>query len=345
MRVLLVKLTSMGDLIHALPALSDAKRAIPDIEFDWVIDKDFSEVATWHDSVSTIIPSAHRYWSKAWCHHFANGDLSAFLKKLRAQRYDLVLDAQNNLKSAVVTRLTRGPRVGLDRHSVNEWGAQFAYQIKYKVDPKKHAVRRMRELFAQALGYDCPDDAPNFAINRERCVKPDLNLPEQYLMFVHNASWVTKLWPETYWQQLIRIATQAGHTVLLPSGNQAERERAERLARGHDAVIALPHLRLSEIAYLLDHAEAAVCVDTGLSHLCAALDTPSVTIYGATDSGLIGATGQNQIHLQSAFACAPCNKKRCFYQGESQVKPACYAEITPEGVWQQLQVAKPRLEY
>lgn len=334
MHVLLVKLTSMGDLIHALPAITDATRAIPGIRFDWIIDESFQEVALWHPAVESIIPSAHRRWRKNYRQHWS--EIKTFIQRVRAKRYDVVIDGQTNLKAALVTAITRGTKCGFDKASAREYPAHWVYQRKISHSKQDHAVLRLRSLFAQALNYPLPNTAPEFGIDRQRLVKPNLSLPEHYGLFVHNASWATKLWPEEYWQQLLRLATKAGRHILLPAGNAEELARSQRLAENQPQVTALPKLPLSEVAYLLAHAEGAVCVDTGLSHLAAALNVPTVTLYGATDSGLIGATGLNQQHLQSRFACAPCYRQHCHFQGASQVKPACFEELTPQRVWQLL---------
>jgi heptosyltransferase I len=244
-----------------------------------------------------------------------------------------VIDGQTNLKAALVTAFARGIKCGFDKASAREYPAHLAYNRRYFHAKTDHAVARLRSLFAQALNYPMPTTSPNFGIDRARLTKPNFTLPENYLVFVHNASWVTKLWPEAYWEQLIQLAADAGQTVLLPAGNAEELARSQRLAAGRTHVMALPKLPLSEVAYILAYAKGAVCVDTGLSHLSAALDVPTVTLYGATDSGLIGATGANQVHLQSQFACAPCYLQRCNYSGASTVKPACYQELAPERVF------------
>lgn len=335
MRVLLVKLTSMGDLIHALPAITDASQAIPGIAFDWVIDESFAEVASWHPAVKHIIRSAHRRWRKSYWQH--KTELAAFVRALRQKKYDLVIDGQSNLKAALVTAFTRGVKCGFDKTSAREYPAHWVYQRKIHHPKQDHAVQRLRSLFAQALGYPVPTTPADFGIDRGLLTQPAMDVPERYWVFVHNASWATKLWPEAYWQELLALAKDASTQVLLPAGNAEEWARAQRLAAGHPHAIALPPLPLSQVAYLLAHAKGAVCVDTGLSHLAAALNTPTVTVYGATDSGLIGATGLNQRHLQSTFACAPCYRQQCHYQGQSLVHPACFAELTPQRVWRSLQ--------
>lgn len=336
-RVLLVKLTSMGDLIHALPAITDACHAIEDICFDWVADEGFAEIATWHPAVLNVITTAHRRWRKQVWQVIQSGEAKTFYKQLRNTSYDLIIDGQGNFKSAIVAWLARGPSAGLDKACAAEAIASLAYKHKYNVPKGQHAVVRLRQLFAKALDYSLPDNEPNYGISRHRFLAPALDLPKAYLFFVHNASWETKLWPEPYWADLIKMATDAGHHVLLPCGNQAELARAKRLAMISDKAIALPKLRLSEIAYIIAHAQGAVSVDTGLSHLCAAMSVPNVSLYGATDSGLIGAAGNRQVFLQAAFNCAPCYLKTCNYTGKSDVKPACFTKIPPTLVWKTLQ--------
>lgn len=338
MHVLFVKLSSMGDLIHALPALSDAQAAIPGIRFDWVIEESFAEVATWHPAVNRVITTAHRRWRHQKWEILRTGEIINFVRKLRTTQYDLVIDGQTNWKSALVTRFSRGLRCGLDRNSVREFVAHWMYQKKTYVSKSEHAVVRMRMLLAQLLGYRYENTAPDFAINIKQLPKPQLTLPHQYLVFIHNASWESKLWPENYWLELLKKVTAQGYHVLLPAGNAQEQARSMRLAQVSPHITALPYLSLSEMAYIIAHAKAAVCNDTGLSHLVAAVQVPSINLYGPTDSGLIGAPGQ--IHLQADFPCAPCYQKHCNYKStqiEFAEKPPCFTKIPPMLVWEKLQ--------
>ena len=331
-RVLLIKLTSLGDLIHALPALSDAKDARPELEFDWVIDESFQEIARWHPAVKGVVTSNHRQWREALTHPTTLGSMSRLIAGIRAVEYDLVIDAQGNFKTALLSMFAKGPRAGFDRHSVREWIAHLAYQRRFAVSRNAHAIERLRLLFAAALDYPVPASLPDFRLQRERFVKPKVDLPGEYLVFVHSASWKTKLWPESHWEDLLKRSVQAGFRVLLPWGNSEEEARARRLAV-HSGIQVLPRLSLSEMAYVLERARACVCMDTGLSHLIAALNVPSITLYGATDSGLIGASGRSQVHLRSDLDCSPCQKKTCRY---SSTENPCLRQITPERVHREL---------
>src|SRR6266496_2261264 len=331
-RVLLIKLTSLGDLIHALPALSDAQSARPGIEFDWVIDENFREIAGWHPAVRGVITTNHREWRGALVSAETHGSISKTIEEIRASEYDLVIDGQGNFKTALLSMFARGPRAGFDRHSVREWIAHLAYQRRFAASKNAHAIDRLRRLFASALDYPIPNSPPDFRIQRERFVAPKVDLPKEYLVFVHNASWKTKLWPEAHWAELLRKSVQTGFKVLLPWGNEMEEARAKRLAI-HSEVQVLPKLTLSEMGYVLERARACVCMDTGLSHLVAALNVPSITLYGSTDSGLIGASGSSQVHLRSDLPCSPCRKKNCRYtKGDNP----CLQPITPDRVYTEL---------
>jgi len=331
-RILLIKLTSLGDLIHALPALSDAREADPEIQFDWVADQNFQEIASFHPAVGEIFTTNHRAWRKTLTSYATYREIGNLVATLRSHHYDLIIDGQGNFKSALISWLAGEDRAGFDQNSVREWVAHLAYQRHFPVPKQTHAIDRLRRLFAAALDYPLPTTAPDFQIQKEKLQAPQLKLPLRYLLFVHSASWNTKLWPEEHWIELIRLATEAGYHILLPWGSAAERARAERLAI-HPQSQLLPRLTLSELGYLLQHSLACVSVDTGLAHLAAALGTPCITLYGATDSGLIGTRGPRQLHLHSNLPCSPCQQKSCrFSKGDSP----CLAQISPQQVFHKL---------
>jgi heptosyltransferase-1 len=334
MRVLFVKLTSIGDLIHALPAITDAARIIPDLSFDWVIEKNFSEVALWHPAVQRIIHTSHRLWRKKLWLSLQNKEIQSCIKSIREKKYDLIIDGQTSIKSAIVTRLARGPRHGMDSHSSREWLAHFAYQKSYFVDRKLHAIQRLRLLFAQIFNYPCPKSFPDYGILGYAFPSLTFTLPEPYLVFVHNASWSSKLWPERYWRELISYAADDGYNVVLPWGNDFERQRAEHLSVGFSHVKVLPFCTLSEQAKILRNSKGAICSDTGLSHLAAALNVPAVTLYGSTSTQLIGTTGLQQQHFISPFACTMCYKQQCNYGNQIHSEPLCLLEIKPEMIWE-----------
>lgn len=296
-RLLLVRMSSLGDVIHTLPALEDARQALPGLEVDWVVEEGFAEVPAWHPVVGRVVPVALRRWRKAPLAAWRSGEWSRFRDALASRRHDLVLDAQGLLKSAFVTRLVPARRVGYDRRSAREPLAACAYDSRLPVAREQHAIERTRQLFAQALGYPVPAGEPCYGIDRTRL--PSAPAPGGVL-FLHGTSRADKCWPEASWIALGERLTAAGHRILLPWGNAAERERAERIASALATATVLPRMSLGEIAARLGAVRAAVAVDTGLGHLAAALATPCVSLYGPTRIELIGTRGRNQQHVVAA---------------------------------------------
>ncbi|ALE90020.1 lipopolysaccharide heptosyltransferase I [Pseudomonas versuta] len=339
MRVLLVKTSSLGDVIHALPALSDAARAIPGITFDWVVEEGFAEIPTWHPAVGKVIPVAIRRWRKNIWQTIKSGEWRRFKQSLRAEKYDLVIDAQGLVKSAWLTRYVNAPVAGLDKNSAREPLASRFYQRRLAVARGQHAVERLRQLFAVALGYDLPKGLGDYGLDVERLIELPRNKP--YVLFLHGTTWDTKHWPELYWRDLALRMADKGVEVRLPWGNPAEKSRAERIANGLGNAVVLPKLNLAGVARVLASASACVAVDTGLGHLAAALDVPTISLFGPTNPGLTGAYGKVQIHLASDFPCAPCLQKKCTYQPTAQDQqrfdlknewPLCFTRLNPERV-------------
>jgi len=325
LKVLIVKTSSMGDVIHTLPALTDAVNAIPGIRFDWVVEEGFAEIPQWHFAVDKVIPVAIRRWRKNLWKTFTGGEWKRYRTALSETEYDLVIDAQGLLKSAMlVTRYSRGVRCGYDKHSAREPLAARFYQRTFSVDKQQHAVERTRQLFAQALGYELQGRG-DFAIRRHFI--GDNKDRSDYLVFLHSTTRFDKHWPECYWIELISKATAAGWTIRLPWGSPVEKERAERLAGDNKAVEVLPRLNLAQVTTVLAGAAACVSVDTGLSHMAAALDRPNVILFGPTDPGLVGGYGKDQICLE---AKAQPDTGR-------DVEPAVFANLTPEIVWSVLE--------
>jgi heptosyltransferase-1 len=300
MRVLIIKLSSMGDLMHALPALTDAVNNVPGISFDWVVDENFAEVPKWHPAVEKLIVSAHRRWKKNLRAAWINGEFKGFYTQLNHRDYDLVIDLQSNLKSALVSLLRRSPVSGYDHQSCREKPAHLSYKHQYSIPVNQHAIARQRQLFARIFGYQEPNTAPEYNVNFTQFASPDIKPKNKYVVFVHNASWETKLWPVNYWQDASQRAADLGYTVVLPSGNDKEFKRAQKIAEGCSAAIALSKTNLDDIAAIISGATAMLCSDTGLAHLAAMAATPAITLYAVTDTSLIGTVGNNQRHIVAA---------------------------------------------
>ncbi|MNC18125.1 Lipopolysaccharide heptosyltransferase 1 [compost metagenome] len=338
MRVLIIKTSSLGDVIHTLPALTDAAHAIPGIRFDWVVEEGFAEIPSWHPAVDQVIPVAIRRWRKNLWQTIKSGEWKAFKQRVRERKYDLVIDAQGLVKSAWLTRYVKAPVAGLDRYSAREgWASRF-YDRRLSVATGQHAVERVRQLFAMALAYDLPEGIGNYGLDLER-----LQLPPAapYVVFLHGTTWATKHWPEAYWRELAERMGRRKLEVRLPWGNPAEKARAERIAQGLNNCQVLPKLNLAGVARVLAAAKACVAVDTGLGHLAAALDVPTLSLFGPTNPGLTGAYGRTQIHQASDWPCAPCLQKKCTYKPSAddlrrfdlkREWPLCFTRLNPEHV-------------
>ncbi len=338
LKVLIVKTSSMGDIIHTLPALTDASLALKNVTFDWVVESGFAEIPAWHPAVKRVISCDLRKWRKSPFACLKEGTGKKFIKALRDESYDCVIDAQGLIKSALITRLARGRRRGPNQESAREGAAALFYHDTYTVPQAQHAVVRMRQLFAQALGYSLPLLPPDYGIRSEF----PLSCDESAILFLHGTTWTTKHWPTEYWQQLALLVSKAGFRVMLPWGNETERERAERIlayCKEKACVIlpqVLPKLSLREITSYIAKAKGIVAVDTGLGHMAAALAVPTVSLYGPTDPLLTGAYGPAQFHLKSSLSCSPCLGRECKKGQNFARNPPCFESLTPEVVWRTL---------
>lgn len=333
-KVLVVKTSSLGDVFHTLPAVEDAWQQVPGIEIHWLVEEAFADIPAWHPAVTQVIPVAWRRWRKNLFSHSHRAEMKAFRRQLKSEQYDVVLDAQGLIKSALFTRMARGPRYGLSKDSCREPLAALAYQFPQTIAKGQHAIPRVRQLFARVLGYEVPATL-SYGVDRGRWQRPAV--AGDYWLFLHGTTWITKLWPQAYWTELAQRVTQAGKQVLLPWGNDEEKQRAERIAEQVDGARVLPKMGLNELNAYLAYAQAVVGVDTGLSHVVAALEVPSVAIYGATDATLTGVLGPQVEVIKSELPCAPCLSKKCLLNEPGDIQPPCYREISPQRVFDYLQ--------
>ena len=347
-KVLIIKTSSLGDVIHTLPALTDCGIRFPEIEFDWVVEESFSEIASWHPLVNKVIPVTIRKWRKNPLKTLFSDSWKKFRREIALEHYDAVIDAQGLIKSAFLAPMAKGHTYGLDKNSVRESFACNFYQTKLHVDKKQHAVERVRQLFAKSLGYHLPEGLGDYGIKSTFLSDDSVQEQKPYLVFLHGTTWESKHYPEAYWQQLIELAAKDGLNVKLLWGNDLEYQRAERLGNSYRHVEVMPKLNLADIAKLLTNAKAAIAVDTGLGHLAAAVDCPTLSLFAATNPGLTGAYGKSQRHLAGTLSCSPCLKRKCpLISGERTIKddgydktinPPCFSTIPPDIVWLNLQL-------
>lgn len=288
-KILLVKTSSLGDVIHNLPVVSDIRTHFPEALIDWVVEESFATLPLLHPGVARVLPVALRRWRKTPFARRTRDEIRDFVQQLRETAYDIILDSQGLLKSALIARLAQGSRAGLDRRSAREPLAALFYDYGVAVDKNRHAVERNRLLAGRVLGYT-PDTPVDYGI-----AAPEAALPWMpagaYAVLLHATSRDEKLWAEENWIALGSRFHEQGMCCVLPWGNDTERARSERLATRIAGAVVAPRLDLGEAAALLAHARVAIGVDTGLAHLAAALNVPTVALYCATEPGLTGVYG------------------------------------------------------
>ena len=278
--ILFVKTSSLGDVVHNCPAVSDAARALPGAAIDWVVEEPFAAVAKMHYGVRRVIPVAVRRWRASLLKRSTWSEIGAWREKLALERYDAIIDTQSLFKSALLARAASGTRHGLDLRSAREWTAAGFYDVRHSVPRGLHAVERNRILTGAALGFE-PHGSLNYG------VRVPASQMSGYVVLLTMTSRADKLWPEERW---IALGRGMRSPAVLPWGSDEERARAERIAGAIGGTV-LPRKSIEELAKVFGSARAVVGLDTGLTHLAAALGVPTVGIYCGSDPALTGLYG------------------------------------------------------
>lgn len=325
--VLLVKLSSLGDIVHAFPAISDFSRQFPQAEITWAVDSFFAALPLLHPAVREVMSVPLRRVRQRSSWWWFGGEWQAFWRSRRVRTFSHAIDAQGLIKSAVLQRMiSAGERIGPDRHSAREGLAALLYGHKVAVPYQQHAVLRNKMLFARAFGYDFVPDV-------------DFGLPQatgderDTVLFLHGTTWPSKALPLTVWQDLARCAADAGFRVYLPWGNVQEREQAARIAAAAGVCEVLPAMSIAQLALLMGKVGGVVSVDTGLGHLAGAYGVPVVGIYGATSAELAGISGTFSQNLVNP---APCLQRDCRQHGADTAN-ACMQGHQAATIWQELE--------
>lgn len=294
-RILLVKTSSLGDVVHNFPVASDIRRQFPDAVIDWVVEEAFVTLVRMHPAIRRVLPVAMRRWRKAPLSPCTWRDFSRSRSGMAMESYDAIIDTQGLIKSALIACMATGPRHGYDSSSAREPFASRFYQVGHKVANDRHAIQRNRELAGLSLGYQV-DHPLDFGL---RPLATGGDAPRgSTVVLLHSTSRVDKLWSESHWIVLGRRLEQAGLSCILPWGSAGELDRSRRIAAGLDRAQVPDRLSIPELASVLARARAVVGVDTGLVHLSAALGTAVVALFLGSDPLLTGVCSSgNAINL------------------------------------------------
>jgi heptosyltransferase-1 len=298
--ILFIKTSSLGDVIHHMPALTDAQRHRPDSRFSWVVEEAFAPLVRLHPAVAEVIPVASRRWRKSIWNPATMLEIAGAVRRLRSHRYDEIFDTQGLARSALLAWIAQGHRHGYDRDSIKERFASVVYDVRHKVSRDLHAIERNRRLTGLSLRYE-PQGAPDFGLDRARFRIPG----ERTAVLLHATARPEKEWPEGDWVALGGSLARQGLTPVLPWGNDRERARSMRIANLLGSARVPARAPLDDVARLIASAEVVIGVDTGLLHLAAALGVPLVAIFAGSRPELTAPVGNGPMRVLGAFGNAP----------------------------------------
>jgi heptosyltransferase I len=309
LRLLVVKLSSLGDVVQTLPVLHDIHARFPQAKIDWVVEEAFAELVRQAPSVERVIPVAQRRWRRSPLSRGTRGERNAAHAELRREAYDAVIDFQGLVKSAVVARRARLAPGGFTATYGNrselcgyEWPVRYLLQRKVAMPLRIHAVARARLLAAKALGYEVPDSAPVYPWTLDAPVSPPR------VLLAHGTTRADNEWPADDWIALGRVLAQQGFEVLLPQANAAEEDLAARVAAGiGGGARVLPRMGLPALLAQMRGCSGLIGVDSGVAHMGVALDLPVVEIFSqprAWRAGPVGRPHQRSVGGEAAPTAA-----------------------------------------
>jgi heptosyltransferase-1 len=284
MRILLVKMSSMGDIIHNMPLVHDIKQHYPEVIIDWVVEESFVDLARLNPLVNRVIPVGMRRWKKALCSKNTWLEFLKFKKNLQQMRYDAILDTQGLIKSAVIAKLATGENFGQDANTARE--ALSGHLLNHPLDiPRNlHAIQRNRLVGALALNYKIDNVGADYDLQFNSELVPGISglIPQNCIMFFHSTARDAKHWPNEHWIGLGQYLNTLGYSLVLPWASPAEKKRAELIAQALKNASVLPKLSIVQLAQLMHQCKACIGLDTGLTHIAVALDIPTLAIFTDT---------------------------------------------------------------
>ena len=314
MKILIVKLSSLGDVVHAMPAVQDIRRAWPQAQIDWVVERSFAPLVQRCEGVNRVIACELRRWRQSPFSSQTRQAWRSFKAELQRERYDAVIDLQGLTKSAFISWLARpapqGNRYGLAHQTEGssfEAPARWVAHVAVTLEPHCHAVARSRAVCAQALGYALPASmsfgllAPvNTGQTATVNIAFETACPNGWVALVHGTSRADKQWPLEHWRSLGQRLNASGYAVALPHGSDPEQKTAQQIAQGLACAVVWPRLALDALTDALATCAGVVGVDSGLSHIAVALDLPHVQLYNFDTAWRTGPL--NRVHQRSVFA-------------------------------------------
>lgn len=299
--ILFIKSSSLGDVIHHMPAVTDVRRYRPDARVSWVVEELYAPLVALHPAVDRVIPVASRRWRHRLWEGTTWREMRQFRSGLRANAYDVVIDTQGLLRSGLIAWFARGPRHGYDAASIREPMASRFYDVCHRVDRARHAIDRNRTLTGLALGY-VPAGPPDFGLGQIQAAAQ----VARTAVLLHGTARPQKQWPVDRWRAVAEALAGQGYGLVLPSGDDDEAARSRAIAAGLPDV-QMPHRQpLDAVARTMAEAAVVIGVDTGLLHLAAALSLPVVAVFvGGSDPRLTGPIGAGPIEVLGKDGAIP----------------------------------------
>lgn len=342
MNILIVKLSAIGDVVHALPFLEALRKGFPGAAVDWVVEEDASQILLGHPALDRVIISRRKWWQRrlrtAGNHLSVLRDIFHFLSELRSSNYDLVIDLQGLFKSGTLVGLSRGKRkIGMT--GFREGAGLFLNERPIPVDDGRHAIERYLQV-AEYIGCGAGGQGGRIPFTKRDRDSIDVvldhhGIQHKPLVGINPmAKWPTKLWePKQFATLASRIQDVLGHEVVF-TGSQRDRPVIGRMIQTmptHPLNLA-GLISLKELAYLYTRCTLAVTTDTGPMHMAAAMGCPVVALFGPTSPLRTGPYGEGHQVIRTGIECSPCFKKRCDHM-------SCMKEIGVEQVFEAVKKA------